>query len=138
MWEGEDPAEYREGLGQFDEGCHHPTRWMEVLVATGRWVEMSDYRLLYFTVSGGVEVRPEEGAVSFVLDEFRATRRLAASVGSAYEGQGASARLLDDGRVVVCQSSSTPYGGHDGMTAEHDQDSETYASLEAWLAEWGI
>jgi hypothetical protein len=30
VWEGADPSGYTGGLGAFDEGCHHPNRWMEV------------------------------------------------------------------------------------------------------------
>ena len=29
VWEGDDPSSYTEGLGTFDEGCHHPSRRMQ-------------------------------------------------------------------------------------------------------------
>lgn len=28
VWEGDRPSDYHGGLGAFDEGCHHPSRWM--------------------------------------------------------------------------------------------------------------
>lgn len=40
VWEGDDPDDYREGYGAFDEGCHHPTRWFEGRDAEGKWVEL--------------------------------------------------------------------------------------------------
>ena len=38
VWEGSDPSQYKGGLGAFDEGCHHPSRWMEGRSPTGEWL----------------------------------------------------------------------------------------------------
>jgi len=40
VWEGDDPAEYRGGIGAFDEGCHHPVRWWEQKIGD-TWVACS-------------------------------------------------------------------------------------------------
>lgn len=37
VWRGESLAGYAGGIGAFDEGCHHPSRWAEQMV-DGQWV----------------------------------------------------------------------------------------------------
>jgi len=50
IWEGDDPDAYSGGLGAFDNGCCHPTRWMEKFIPgtdgkPGRWVEYQRQRV---------------------------------------------------------------------------------------------
>jgi hypothetical protein len=44
VWEGTTMTAYRGGLGAFDEGCHHPSRWEEYLVG-GVWLRKMPERV---------------------------------------------------------------------------------------------
>ncbi len=44
VWEGSDPAGYTGGIGAFDEGCYHPSRWFQAQAPDGTWADCPDPR----------------------------------------------------------------------------------------------
>ena len=47
IWEGISPRDYTEGLGCFDEGCHHPQRVMEAQGPNGDWLPVREAQRLW-------------------------------------------------------------------------------------------
>lgn len=81
VWEGTDPAEYKGGLGAFDEGCCHPVRTMEVYV-DGVWVDIVVYEAVTaFGDASWGSARYNDQASS-LEDVERTRRRLLRLVGN--------------------------------------------------------